>query len=261
MGVHALGRRWGQQGGKLTGAGESGEGKFGESVALSADGNTALIGGPEDDAATGAAWVFIRSGGVWSQQGPKLTGGEEDNTEFGVLVSLSADGNTALVGGWKDNGTKGAAWVFTRSGGVWSQQGPKLTGAGEVGEGGFGTSVALSADGNTALIGAPGDNGTKGAAWVFTRSGGRVDPAGRKADRRRRGRERLVRLHRRALRRRQNRDDRRLARQQLERGRLGVHALGVDLDPSGRKADRPTTRTEKGCSARTSRSPPTATRP
>ena len=90
-----------------------------------------MIGGPEDDTATGAAWVFTRSAGVWSQQGPKLTGGEEDNTEFGVLVALSADGNTALVGGWKDDGTKGAAWVFTRSGGVWSQQGPKLTGGGE----------------------------------------------------------------------------------------------------------------------------------
>ena len=108
---------------------------------------------------------------MWSQQGSKLTGGEEGNSEFGVLVSLSADGNTALVGGWKDDGTKGAAWVFTRTGGVWSQQGPKLTPTGEVGEGGFGTSVALSADGNTALIGAPGDNNTKGAAWVFTRSG------------------------------------------------------------------------------------------
>ncbi len=141
------------------------------SVALAADGDTALIGGPEDDSATGAAWVFTRSGSTWSQQGGKLTGGEEDNPQSGVLVSLSADGNTALVGGWYDDGTKGAAWVFTRSGGVWSQQGPKLTGGGETGKGGFGTSVALSADGNTALIGAPGDTNDKGAAWVFTRSG------------------------------------------------------------------------------------------
>jgi len=165
------GSTWTQQGGKLTGAAETGEGEFGYSVALSADGDTALIGGPEDDAAIGAAWVLTRSGGVWSQQGPKLTGGEEGNSEFGVLVALSADGNTALIGGWKDDGTKGAAWVFTRSGGVWSQQGPKLIGTGETGEGGFGTSVALSADGDTALIGAPGDNHSTGAAWVFTRSG------------------------------------------------------------------------------------------
>jgi hypothetical protein len=163
---------WSQQGSKLAGTGEIGEGRFGASVALSADGNTALIGVPEDDSAKGAAWVLTRSSSTWTQQGPKLTGGEEDNTEFGVLVALSADGNTALVGGWKDNDTKGAAWVFTRTGGVWSQQGPKLTGTGEIGKGGFGTSVALSADGNTALIGAPGDNNEKGAAWVFTRSNG-----------------------------------------------------------------------------------------
>ena len=163
---------WGQQGGKLTGAAETGQGEVGYSVALSGDGNTALTGAPEDDTAIGAASVFTRSSGTWSRQGPKLTGGEEDHTEFAVLVSLSADGNTALVGGWKDDETTGAAWVFTRSNGVWSQQGPKLTGGGEEGEGGFGTSVALSADGNTALIGGPGDNGRKGAAWVFTRSSG-----------------------------------------------------------------------------------------
>ncbi len=165
------GSAWTQQGEMLTGGGGTGEGELGSSVALSAAGDTALIGGPEDDTATGAAWVFTRSGGVWSRQGPKLTGGEEGNSEQGVLVALSADGNTALIGGWNDEGRKGAAWVFTRSGGVWSQQGPKLTGTGEIGEGGFGTSVALSADGNTALIGAPGDSGRKGAAWVFTRSG------------------------------------------------------------------------------------------
>ncbi|HXB65535.1 MAG TPA: hypothetical protein VNV42_11745 [Solirubrobacteraceae bacterium] len=164
---------WSQQGPKLTDGGE-GNSEVGYSVALSEDGDTAMIGGPEDDTATGAVWVFTRSGGVWSQQGPKLTGGEEGNSQFGVYVALSADGNTALIGGPGDNDDAGAAWVFTRSGGVWSQQGPKLTGRGETREDGFGVSVALSADGNTALIGAPGDNGGlfgKGAAWVFTRSG------------------------------------------------------------------------------------------
>ena len=174
---------WSQQGPKLTGGGESGEGEFGYSVALSKDGDTALIGGPEDDTATGALWVFTRSGGVWSQQGPKLTGNEEGNSQFGVYVALSADGNTALIGGPGDNDDAGAAWVFTRSGGVWSQQGPKLTGRGETSEDGFGVSVALSADGNTALIGAPGDNGGlygKGAAWVFTRSGSTWSQQGEK---------------------------------------------------------------------------------
>jgi hypothetical protein len=166
---------WSQQGQKLTGGEEAGTSEFGYSVVLAEDGDTALVGGPEDDTATGAVWAFTRAGGVWSQQGQKLTGGEEGNSQFGVYVALSANGETALIGGPGDNDDAGAAWVFTRSGGVWSQQGPKLTGAGETKEDGFGVSVALSADGDTALIGAPGDNGGlfgKGAAWVFTRSDG-----------------------------------------------------------------------------------------
>ena len=68
-------------------------------------------------------------------------------------MALSADGNTALVGGPYDNGGTGAAWVFTRSGSTWTQQGPKLVGTGAVGTAEQGWSVALSADGNTALIG------------------------------------------------------------------------------------------------------------
>jgi hypothetical protein len=61
----------------------------------------------------------------------------------------------------------GAAWEFTRSGSTWTQRGSKLTGGGESGGGDFGLSVTLSADGNTALIGGPYDNGFVGAAWLF----------------------------------------------------------------------------------------------
>jgi hypothetical protein len=137
-------------------------------VALAADGNTALIGGPGDNAGGGAAWVFVRSGSAWSQQGPKLIGsGAAGPASQGLSVALSADGNTALVGG--ATGNLGAAWVFTRSGSTWSQQGPELTP--NDGNGRFGASVALSADGTTALIGGPYDNLSVGAAWVFTRSG------------------------------------------------------------------------------------------
>jgi hypothetical protein len=128
-------------------------------VSLTADGNTAIVGGPEDPGAVGAAWVFTRSGGVWSQQGPKLVGTGAVGLAFqGASVSLSGDGNTAIVGGPDDNGEVGAAWVYTRSDGVWTQQ-TKLVGAG--------WSVSLSGDGNTAIVGEPGD----GAA-VYTRSGG-----------------------------------------------------------------------------------------
>jgi hypothetical protein len=158
---------WAQQGLKLTGVGEIGPGGFGYSVALSADGDTALMGGPFDSSNVGAAWAFTRSAGAWTQQGPKLTGsGETGQGGFGLSVALSAGGDTALIGGPIDNNV-GAAWVFIRSAGSWTQQGPKLTGSGETGQGGFGSLVRLSGDRNTALIGGFNDNSFIGAAWVF----------------------------------------------------------------------------------------------
>src|SRR5271166_3506862 len=163
---------WSQQGSKLTGGGEVGSGQFGYTVALSGEGDTAIIGGGKDNT-VGAVWAFTRSGTTWTQQGSKLTGGEESGTShFGCCgIALSADGNTALIGGYGDNSSVGASWVFTRSGSTWSQQGPKLTAAGETGAAHFGYAVALSSDGNTALIGGGADNSKVGAAWVFTRSG------------------------------------------------------------------------------------------
>jgi hypothetical protein len=156
-----------QQGTKLVGTGAAGNAAQGVSVALSADGSTALIGGLADNSYTGAAWVFTRSGATWTQQGPKLfgTGGGDE----GDSVALSGDGSTALIGGSGTSGG-GAAWVFTRSGTTWTEQ-AKLFGTGAVGFARQGESVALSADGSTALIGGPLDNSHAGAAWVFTRSG------------------------------------------------------------------------------------------
>jgi hypothetical protein len=162
-----------QLGPKLVGTGNVGNALQGFSVALSADSNTAIVGGLSDSSGAGATWVFTRVGGIWTQQGSKLIGtGASARTGQGISVALSADGNTALVGGYGDNSGAGAAWVFTRSGGTWTQQGPKLVGTGNAGKGLQGRSVALSADGNTALVGGFGDNSLTGAAWVFTRSDG-----------------------------------------------------------------------------------------
>ena len=117
----------------------------------------------------GAAWVFTRSGGVWSQQGPKLVGtGAVGNALQGWSVSLSGDGNTAIVGGPCDNNCAGAAWVFTRSGGVWSQQGPKLVGTGAVG-----AAQARRSLSRFPVTGTPPSSvglvttDSVGAAWVF----------------------------------------------------------------------------------------------
>ena len=113
---------------------------------------------------------------MWSQQGSKLVGtGAIGNAAQGWSVGISGDGNTAVVGGPRNNSSSpdaygaGAAWVFTRSGGVWSQLGNKLVGTDAVGPipAAQGTSVAISGDGKTVIVGGPYDNSTMGAAWVF----------------------------------------------------------------------------------------------
>src|SRR5260221_644624 len=201
---------WTQQGAKLVGSGAVGDAQQGISASLSADGNTAMVGGYFDNNGDGAAWVWTRSGGAWTQQGTKLVGsgaagkacpgespslpparnsadcrglqtgaarrsselklvgsGAVGDAQQGVSVSLSADGNTAMVGGDGDNNGVGAAWVWTRSGGVWTQLGSKVVGSGAVGLAEQGSSVSLSGDGNTAISGGLGDNRNTGAAWGF----------------------------------------------------------------------------------------------
>lgn len=165
--------KWTEQA-KLVGTGAIGAAGQGWSVALSADGNTLLEGGPFDNGAVGAAWVFTRLSGAWTQQAELSgTGYVPPGATQGWSAALSADGNTAILGGQNDggtdNGSNGAAWVFTRAGGTWTQQGNKLTASGMGGA--AGTSVAISGDGNTVLLGAPLDSAARGAAWVFTRSG------------------------------------------------------------------------------------------
>ncbi len=169
-------------------------GEFGDSVALSADGATALVGAPQDASGAGAAWSFTRSAGTWSAP-TALTGsctascsgsqgtGETGQGLFGWSVALSPDGSTALIGAPDDNSQAGAGWVFSQSSGTWTQVGGKLVtdcsavcggalGTGELGAGMLGYSVALSGSGGsgTALLGAPGDNSGEGAAWMFTHS-------------------------------------------------------------------------------------------
>ncbi len=156
---------------KLTGAGELGAGCFGRAVALSADGDTAVVGAPRDNSGLGAVWVYTRSGSTWVQQAELTGSGESGKGWFGRSVALSADGDTALVGGYVDHSDTGAVWVFTRTGSTWTQQGAKLTGSDESGAGEFGWSVALSGDGSTALVGGREDGEGVGAAWVFARTG------------------------------------------------------------------------------------------
>ena len=162
---------------RLTAGDGTAEDYFGAALAIS--GNTAIVGAPRNDisadADQGAAYVFIRSGGTWTQEdklkAPLGTVGDF----FGGSVAIS--GNTAIVGAYLDdtvaNVNQGAAYVFTRSAGVWTQQDKLQAEDGEANDL-FGFSVAI--DGDTAIIGAhlndSGANANQGAAYVFTRSTG-----------------------------------------------------------------------------------------
>ena len=135
-------------------------------VAIS--GNTALVGAENAGSAHGGAvYVFTRSGDTWTQQQELTIPGTRPGLLFGKWVALS--GSTALIGGSDATSAVGAVYVFTRSGGVWTEQ-QELTVADGVREDRFGATIALS--GTTAFIGASGKNASSGAVYVFTESGG-----------------------------------------------------------------------------------------
>ena len=175
----------------------------GDTVGIGAffeDSNTTGVNGDQADnsaLSSGAAYVFVRSGGVWSQQAYLKASNSEAFDQFGISVAVSGDtvvvgassedsNATGVNGDQADNSANayGAAYVFVRSGGVWSQQAYlKASNSGANDQ--FGISVAVSSD--TVVVGgyfedsnATGVNGNQadnsalssGAAYVFVRSGG-----------------------------------------------------------------------------------------
>jgi hypothetical protein len=170
---------------------------FGAGVAVSGD--TIVVGAlfedssgsdPSDNSATdaGAAYVFARSGTVWSQQGYLKAANADAGDLFGRDVAVAED--TIVVGAWREDSSgsnpsdnsaadSGAAYVFARSGSVWSQQAYlKASNAEPFDE--FGSAVAI--DGATIVVGAtgeasgssdPSDNSAEyaGAAYRFSRTG------------------------------------------------------------------------------------------
>jgi hypothetical protein len=173
------GSSWSQQA-KLVASDKHINQQFGSAVSLSEDGNIAIVGASLSDnlpqtASSGAAYVFTRSGSTWSQQAKLSASDGADSYYFGCSVSITDDGNTAIVGARLDGGTNyGAAYIFTRSGSTWSQQ-TKLTASDAATDDEFGWSVSISAsDGNTAIVSSPKeDTGwtSAGSAYIFTRSG------------------------------------------------------------------------------------------
>jgi hypothetical protein len=140
---------------------------FGQALELS--GNTLVVGSPLAPEGTfqGRAYVFSRSGGAWNDGELLPTPDIFRDAEFGHSVALLGD--VAVVGarhhrGGLDSGyRRGAAFVYTRSGALWSLQGQPLLADDGMDLDAFGTSVAVSED--TVLVGAPGSGtGTPGHA-------------------------------------------------------------------------------------------------
>ena len=145
--------------------------QMGYSIAV--DGNTMIVGAPLTDpsglADAGTARVYVGDGmGGWVLQAELIASDAASNDYFGWSVSVSGD--TAVVGAAGDKwegGNSGSAYIFTRSGSTWTEQ-AKLTASDAAGGDHFGCSVSVSGD--TAVVGAAGDNG-EGSVYIFARNG------------------------------------------------------------------------------------------
>ncbi|MGH8428440.1 MAG: FG-GAP repeat protein, partial [Gammaproteobacteria bacterium] len=160
------------QAAKLTASDGTANNYFGQGVAI--EGTTVLVGAYGAENLQGEVYEFTESAGTWTQTQILTAGDAEAGDFFGQSVALS--GTTALIGAYAEtingNAAQGAAYVFTYSGGSWSQVQKLVASDGTFGAD-FGYSVALS--GSTALIGAGGatvnNNFGQGAVYVFGESG------------------------------------------------------------------------------------------
>ena len=144
---------------------------FGSIVSISSDGLTVAVGVGQEP----ALYIFAKSGTTWSQQA-KITDIVVGDLSTGSGVSVSSDGNTIIFGASReDTGATdaGAAYIFTRSGTSWSEQ-AKIQASDKEANDYFGSSVSISSDGLTAIVGAGGEDtggADAGAAYIFKRSG------------------------------------------------------------------------------------------
>jgi MYXO-CTERM domain-containing protein len=146
---------------------------FGRAIAI--DGDTVVVGAPNDSSAApqaGAATVFVRSSGVWAVQQVLTASDPDSDDSFGWAVAI--DGDKIAVGAFSENGppnNRGAAYVFTRTGSVWTEQQKLLASDGAVDDR-FG--VAVDIDDSTIVVGAQYDDdggSDSGAAYVFSYDG------------------------------------------------------------------------------------------
>jgi uncharacterized repeat protein (TIGR01451 family) len=162
------GTTWVEQA-KLTPSDSVWDDGFGSSIGISGD--TVVVGSPRNDHTgrndPGAAFVFTRSGGVWTQEAKLITSGPNHYDYFGWSVAI--DGDTIVIGAidrdFAPNSDAGGAYIFTRSGSIWTEQ-ALLIPSDPTTMGYFGWSSLIRGD--TIMIGAPG---ATGGVYVFQGSG------------------------------------------------------------------------------------------
>lgn len=146
---------------------------FGYAVAISHDGNTAIVGAPQDDTLgknVGAAYIFTRAGVTWTRQAKLLAYDSEPNSYFGAGVAISQTGDIVVVGARGDETVAGSVYEFKRTGDLWVQQ-VKIIASDTHAYDYFGNSLSISADASTLVVGAKYSQGKVGQAYVFNRIG------------------------------------------------------------------------------------------
>ncbi len=156
-------------------AGVAESGRFGVAVAISGDGSTlavsSRVGYTDHDSAS--LHVYARSGSEWNLV---QTVSMVDGGGFGASLAISDDGGVIVGGASRvnvgDNERQGAVFAFTRADGVYSQGPAIIASSGEAIDL-FGESIALSGDGTTLAVSAPGANleNSGGVVFVYERSG------------------------------------------------------------------------------------------
>ncbi len=143
---------------------------FGSALGLSGD--TMVVGASALDYVVGEAYVFVRQGGVWTEQASFMGSDPAKGDSFGYAAAVSGD--IALVGDDSLDGT-GLVHVFQRSGTAWPEQ-PQLVAAEHTPDDGYGLELAFQ--GTTAIVGAARGNADVGGAYVFVFDGGAGDDGG-----------------------------------------------------------------------------------
>jgi len=147
--------------------------QYGRSAAISNDGNVVIFGAPFADTG-GAAAIFERDTAmdVWNFKEIITPSDETNGKDFGTSVSLDCDGGVAVIGAPGDNSDEGAAYIFNKVNASDWQQIQKIVALDSTSNSIFGTSVDISGDSKTLVVGAPRSDTSPGATYVFTESSG-----------------------------------------------------------------------------------------